>query len=336
MSPGASPRVVSLIASGTEIVAEIGFADCLVGVSHECDFPPLVARLPRLTDPKVDAGAPSGRIDRSVRELAESGQAAYRLRGAALERLRPDLIVTQDVCDVCTVAVPDVGRMLAELDLPETEVCTLTGIDLDGVLDDFRRVGRALGVPERGRRLADRVRRRLADLSVWASRREGALAAAAPRVAFVEWLDPPMIGGGWLPELVRIAGCVPVLVDRPGRFEQVGWPDIAREDPDYVVIGPCGFDVRRSLAELGDPGLSGALRSVRAVREGRCIVLDGHAYFNRPGPRLAEGAEVLAALVHGRPLTRDGLTVDMPAAWWDGGTAVPVVRVGPVVERAAG
>lgn len=326
-----SPRIVSLIASGTEIVAELGFADCLVGVSHECDFPPFVADLPRLTRPKVDAGASSAEIDERVRTLAETGEAAYALHGAALERLRPDLIVTQDVCDVCAVAVPDVGRMLARLDLPGTEVCTLDGIDLCGVLEDFRRVARALGAPERGRRLAGRVERRLrrataraAGASVGASDRTGA--DGRPRVAFIEWLAPPMIGGGWFPELVRAAGCEPVLADRPGRFEQIGWPDVAAADPDFVVIAPCGFGVRRSLAEIDDPAIARALGSIPAVRDGRCIVLDGHAYFNRPGPRLAEGVEVLAALVHDGTLPAEHLTVDLSAAWWDGHVARPALR----------
>jgi len=327
-----SPRIVSLIASGTEIVAELGFADCLVGVSHECDFPPFVADLPRLTRPKVDAGASSAEIDERVRTLAETGEAAYALRGAALERLRPDLIVTQDVCDVCAVAVPDVGRMLARLDLPGTEVCTLDGIDLPGVLEDFRRVARALGAPERGRRLAERVEGRLVRASARASARVSVGAAdptgteARPRMAFIEWLAPPMIGGGWFPELVRAAGCEPVLADRPGRFEQIGWPDVATADPDYVVIAPCGFGVRRSLAELDDPAVARALLAVPAVRDGRCIILDGHAYFNRPGPRLAEGVEVLAALVHDGTLPAEDLTVELPAAWWDGRVTRPVLR----------
>ena len=326
-----SPRIVSLIASGTEIVAELGFADCLVGVSHECDFPPLVADLPRLTRPKVDAAASSAEIDERVRTLAETREAAYALRGAALERLRPDLIVTQDVCDVCAVAVPDVGRRLARLDLPGTEVCTLDGIDLRGVLEDFRRVGRALGTPERGRRLAERVEGRLATASAWASAGASAGApdrtgGARPRMAFIEWLAPPMIGGGWFPELVRAAGCEPVLADRPGRFEQIGWPDVAAADPDYVVIAPCGFGVRRSLAELDDPAIARALLAVPAVRDGRCIILDGHAYFNRPGPRLAEGVEVLAALVHDGTLPAEDLTVELPAAWWDGLVTRPALR----------
>lgn len=327
-----SPRIVSLIASGTEIVAELGFADCLVGVSHECDFPPFVADLPRLTRPKVDAGASSAEIDERVRTLAETGEAAYALHGAALERLRPDLIITQDVCDVCAVAVPDVGRMLSRLDLPGTDVCTLDGIDLPGVLEDFRRVARAVGAPERGRRLAERVEGRLARASARAS--AGASdrwGAARPRMAFIEWLAPPMVGGGWFPELVRAAGCEPVLADRPGRFEQIGWPDVAAADPDYVAIAPCGFGVRRSLTELDDPAVARALRTVPAVRDERCIVLDGHAYFNRPGPRLAEGVEVLAALVHGGTLSAEDLTVELPAAWWDGRVALPALRASGAV-----
>lgn len=303
--------VVSLIASGTEIVAALGFGEQLVGVSHECDYPSYVAGLPRLSVAKVDSSKPSGEIDQGVRSLAAAGGSAYELVFDEIKRLQPDVIVTQDVCDVCAVAVPDVSRAVADLKLRQTLVCNLTATDLDGVFEDFRRVGEALNASDQGERLVREGRERLARLE--RSTRGG---PQRPRVAFIEWLDPPMIGGGWIPELGLLAGCQPVIMDRPDRFVQVEWSAIAREDPDYVIISPCGFTVSRCLREMEESGIHEGLKSIRAVRQGRCFVIDGHSYFNRPGPRLPEGVEILASLIHGTPYRWQSCTIELPFARW--------------------
>ncbi|MCG8468821.1 MAG: cobalamin-binding protein [Gemmatimonadetes bacterium] len=286
--------MVSLIASGTEIVDGLGMGSTLIGVSHECDYPPFVRALPSFSRAKVDATATSFEIDADVRALAASGEAAYELDVSAIEEARPDVVVTQDVCDVCAVALPDVSAAVGALELSGTAVCPLTAVDLDGVFADYVAVARALGVPERGERLAARVADELDDI-----RDAVAGVERRPRVAFVEWLDPPMIGGGWIPELAFIGGVQPVIIDRPARFVTVDWEDVAAEDPDFVAILPCGFTTRRGLAECREPSVLEGLRSVRAVREGRCIVFDGHSYFNRPGPRLAEGVRVMVEAIHG-------------------------------------
>lgn len=292
-APAIPGRIASLIASGTEILAALGLGDRIVGVSHECDFPAVVSSLPRLSAPKVDPSLPGWAIDREVRRLAAAGEAAYRVDRQAVDRLRPELIVTQDVCDVCAVGLEDVRAVVAELRLAGTEICELTAVDLAGVLEDFRRVARAAGVPERGEALAGQTRRRL-----------DAIAAAVagrprPRVALLEWLSPPMIAGGWIPELATIAGLEPVIVDGPSAFAQVSWDDIADADPDLVVVMPCGFTVPRSLRELENPETKRGLECIPAFRRGDCIVIDGHSWFNRPGPRLVEGLEVLASRIHG-------------------------------------
>jgi len=288
-----SPRVVSLIASATEIVTSLGLGDHLVGLSHECDHPPEVLHLPRLSAPKVDPTLPSAEIDRGVREVVRDGLSVYRVDVAALEHLRPDVIVTQDHCEVCAVSLSDVEEALCAIDLPGTRICSLHPEDLHDVRRDFGTVAEALGVPDRGRRLVGDFDARLREVS---DRAEAA--GSRPSVALVEWLAPPMIAGGWMPEIARIAGGRPVIVDEPRRFSEVDWAAVAAADPDVVVVLPCGFDVPRSLEELEDADIAAGLRSVPAVGRGRCFVVDGDAYFNRPSPRLADTAELLAGILH--------------------------------------
>lgn len=287
------PRVVTLIASATEIVAGLGLADCLVGISHECDYPPEVLHLPRLSAPKVDPSLTSASIDTDVRAILREGLSVYRVDVDRLQALRPDVIVTQDHCEVCAVSLADVERCLPHLDLPDTKVCSLHPEDLDDVRGDMRRVAAALAATDRGDRLVDEF-----DAALRAVAGRSAAAVERPRVLLLEWLAPPMVAGGWMPELARIAGAEPLIVREPHRFSEVDWDVAAGADPDWVLVHPCGFDVARTLRELEDPTVAGGMRGIRAVREGRCRVLDGNAYFNRPGPRLAQSAELLAAAIH--------------------------------------
>ena len=289
-----APRVVSLIASATEIVAGLGMGERLVGISHECDYPATVLDRPRLSAPKVDPKASSAEIDRGVRELVRDGLSVYRVDVDALQRVRPDVIVTQDHCDVCAVSLSDVEEAVCSLDLPGTLVCSLHPGVLADVRRDFRKVAASLGVEERGQRLVADFDAKLADVR----RRVEESGVEPVRVVMLEWLAPPMVAGGWMPEIAPLAGALPLIVEEPGRFAQVGWDDVVAADPDAVIVLPCGFDVPRSLDELEDPAVQAGMRRMRAVREGRCFVLDGNAYFNRPGPRLADSAELLAAVLH--------------------------------------
>jgi len=296
---GPSPRVVSLIASGTEIVAGLGMADHLVGRSHSCDHPPVVASLPVLSEAKVDPSLPSGAIDRDVRTIVERSLSVYRIDVDRLVALAPDVIVTQDHCEVCAVSLSDVEDALSTLDLGDVRVCSLRPRSLADVREDIRAVASALGVAGRGESLVTEMDDRLERLRSRTVELVGpAGAATRPRVALVEWLDPPMIAGGWMPELARIAGGEPVLVTDVVHSPEVRWTDIAEGDPDVVVVLPCGFDVRRSIGEMEVAAVREGLRSIRAVREGRCVVVDGHAYLNRPSHRLAESAELLAGALH--------------------------------------
>ncbi len=287
------PTIVSLLASATEIVSALDLRHRLVGRSHECDYPNDVATLPVLSAPKVDPSTSSREIDQQVRDVLRDGLSVYDIRVAELERLKPDLIVTQDQCEVCAVSLTDVEGALCQVTLKDTKICTLHPNNISDVIADFQKVADASGVPERGRELVDTFAKRLADIE-----QRAAGAESRPRVAMIEWVDPVMVAGGWIPELVRVAGGEPVIVESPEAFKTVEWSEIAAVDPDVVVILPCGYDLTKTLGELDDDGLAGALESVPAVNRGRCYVADGNAYFNRPGPRLADSAEILGAILH--------------------------------------
>lgn len=299
-SSSAGGSIVSLIASATEIVCALGLRDRLVGISHECDFPEDVRGLPVCSEPRIDPSQSGGQIDRAVRDLVREGASVYHVRTEVLERLRPDLIVTQDQCHVCAVSLADVEQACSTLAHKPVRICSLTPHKLDDICADFERVGAAAGVLERGRALVSALQGRLSAL-------QSAVAGAPrPKVVCVEWLDPPMVAGGWMPELVQIAGGTPVLVTSPERFRTVDWQEIDAADADVVVIMPCGYPIRRTLEELTDVRIGSRVRRLRATRTGRTFVADGNAYFNRPGPRIAESAEILASLLHPDRFTGPG------------------------------
>jgi len=291
--PTPTPTIVSLIASATEIACALGLRERLVGRSHECDYPADIGALPVLSAPKVDPTQKSGDIDRTVREIVRDGLSVYRVRVDELERLSPGLILTQDHCEVCAVSLSDVEDALCQLTLEATSVCSLHPNDLKDVVRDFRQVADAAGVPSRGDELACRFEDGLARI---AERTRDV--DARPTVALVEWLDPPMVAGGWMPELARIAGGEPVIVETPETFKTVTWADIVRADPDMVIVLPCGYRLEQSLTELEEDAASAGLRTVPAVQRGQCFVADGNAFFNRPGPRLLDSAAILASILH--------------------------------------
>jgi iron complex transport system substrate-binding protein len=287
-----TPRIVSLLPSATEIVCALGLRESLVGVSHECDFPPGVAGLPVVTAPKLDARRSSAEIDRDVRRLVEEGLGVYRIDTARLGELRPDLIVTQDQCDVCAVSYGDVVRAVRELASERTEIVSLNPTRVADVWQDIARVGEAAGVGERGREVAAALRERLAALE----RRTRHL--ARPRLACIEWLDPLMAAGNWLPDLAEAAGGSYTLA-APGEHSRwLDWATLVEAAPDVVCLMPCGFTLAQSCREVADLLARDEWSRLPAVRAGRVFVVDGSAYFNRPGPRLVESAEILAAVLH--------------------------------------
>ncbi|MYW48467.1 cobalamin-binding protein [Streptomyces sp. SID161] len=287
-------RIVSLLPAATDIVAELGLSDRLVGRTHECDWPPReVASVPVVTGADLDQDALTSReISDAVGGSAHSGSSLYTLDTEALAALRPDVILTQDLCDVCAVSYEKVSRAVRLLDA-DTRVLSLEPRTLDDVLDCLVGVGELLGVRERAEQ------RRAALLGRLDRVRAAVAGRVRPRVVAIEWLDPLWPAGHWVPEQIGTAGGQPLLATPGEHTKPMTWEAVRAAQPDVVLVLPCGFPPERTLREaelLRDlPGWS----ELPAVRSGRVWVLDGPAYFNRPGPRVVRGAEVLAHVLHG-------------------------------------
>ncbi|MCE9593134.1 MAG: cobalamin-binding protein [Planctomycetes bacterium] len=283
-------RIASLLPSATEIVCAVGGRDELVGVSHECDYPAGVERLPILTRPRVALPRASGAIDRTVRDILGDALAVYEIEIERLRAAAPDVIVTQDLCDVCAVSIDDVRRALAELARENVTVVSCKPLRLANVWDDVRRVGRAVGRAEQGLEAAAELERRVAAIGARASK-----AKRRPSVLTIEWLDPVMIGGTWMPELVELAGGRALVTVAGQHAPTLGLSELSALEPDVVLIKPCGFDLARTTQELELLRAQLPWTKWSAVAAGRVWLADGNAFFNRPGPRLVESLEILAA-----------------------------------------
>jgi iron complex transport system substrate-binding protein len=287
-------RIVSLLPAATEIVCAIGAGDELVGISHDCDWPEGLDHLPRLTGSPVDSSRPGHAIDAAVSELVAAGQPVIGVDEARLRELRPDLIIIQDLCEVCAVSEHGVRPLTRALE-PAPVVLPLRGRTLAGVADDIRTVGAFLGRAEEADEVAAGLSWRLRRLS--RTRPD-----AAPRVVCLEWLEPAFLAGHWLPELIEAAGGLDVGA-RPGEHSRT-WPldEIAALHPDLVLVALCGFDAGRGLAELTRFEAECRLRAVTPPSDwGAAVwVLDGNSYTSRPGPRLGEAAEKIQSAFRGQ------------------------------------
>lgn len=283
-------RIVSLLPSATEIVCAVGLEDRLVGVTHECDYPPSVQRLPKVTKTLIPSDATSGEIDRLVSEQLRTTKALYQLDLPLLKELRPDVIVTQSLCDVCAVSPNDVLTALAQL--PGTpRVVNLEPQSLDGLFDAIRQVASAVGVS------ADPTIRHLRGRVEAVAMRSAGL-SERPRVTFLEWLDPPFSSGHWNPELVRIAGGIEGLGQAGQPSRRLRWEEVCAWGPEVLCIACCGFTIERTRQDLAGARAIAGWQDLTAVRSGRVYVADGSQYFNRPGPRLVESLELLAHALH--------------------------------------
>lgn len=281
-------RIVSLLPSATETLFAIGAGPSLVGVTHECDYPPEARTLPQLTSSALPPALDTAAIDRHVRASVHAGSSLYHLDSELLERLAPDLIVTQELCAVCAVSYEIVDRAARRL-RGEPRLVSLEPSSLDDVLANIAFLGKLTGCESGADSLIAGLRERIARLQ--AAPQTGRL----PRVLVLEWTDPPMSGGHWTPGLVELAGGVPVLGNRGANSQTLSWETIAASDPDVIIVGPCGYDLKRTNEAIAQLETQSAWRHVRAVREGRVYAIDGNAYLNRPGPRLVDTAELIAA-----------------------------------------
>lgn len=282
-------RIVSLVPNGTEILFALGAGDLVVGVSHECDYPEEARRRPILTGSALTPGMSAAEVDAAVSAQVGSGESLYTLDEARIAELAPDVIVTQQLCPVCAVSTEQVDGAVRPL--PRCpDVVSLDPKTLGDVFADIRRVGELTGRTEEAEALLAGLERRLEAVRSAVSDRP------RPRVLALEWLDPPFAGGHWVPEMIDLAGGVDVFGEPGGHSQRLTWEQVAAADPDVIVAMPCGFDEAGARAQIETVT---QWQSLRAVREGRVFPVDANGCFSRPGPRLVDGIERLAAILHG-------------------------------------
>jgi iron complex transport system substrate-binding protein len=285
-------RIVSLLPSATEIVYALGLGDRLVGVTHECDYPAAARSKPQLTASALPHAANSAEIDRHVRASLHAGSSLYSLDSDLLERLAPDLIITQELCEVCAVSYEIVARAAKRL-RGDPRLISLEPSSLEDLYANVATVGALTGAAGAADALVASLRARAENLRARVAGRP------RPRTLVLEWTDPPMSGGHWTPELVELAGGEPLLANPGANSQVIAWDAIRAADPDVVLIAPCGYAMdatRRAIAELDAVP---AFRALRAYATGRIVAIDGNAYVNRPGPRLIDSAEIFADALHG-------------------------------------
>jgi iron complex transport system substrate-binding protein len=289
---GHAPRIVSLLPSATEIAIAVGRGESLVGRSHECDFPAFVEALPVCTSTKLEKGLTSRQIEDRVQEIVRQGLSVYEVDTARLRALRPDVILTQSQCAVCAVTPADLEEALADwVGAPPTLV-SLAPDNLTDVWNDLRRVGEVVDASGSAEAAVAGLQDRLAEIA-----RRGAARGSRPRVAAVEWIEPLMAAGNWVPELIEAAGGEALFAEAGQHSSWLDWEDFAAADPDVIVLTPCGYGIAQTLADVGALRAHDGWRDLTAVRAGRVYAADGQHYFNRPGPRLIESAEILSQIL---------------------------------------
>jgi iron complex transport system substrate-binding protein len=307
MSTQPSMRLVSLLASATEMIAALGCLDQLVGRSHECDYPPQVLSLPVVSTVQIDINTGSAQIDAQIKQLAQNkptpqdaalkALSIYAIDISLLQTLRPDVIFTQTQCEVCAVSERDVMQAVKHLTGIQPRVVSLAPQRLSDVWEDILRVGRALERYEQAQTLVQGYQQRLDRLNAITAH-----LGAKPRVTVLEWLDPLMAAGNWTPELVAYAGGENVFGEIGLHSPWLSWEELQAADPDVLVLSPCGFTLDRTMVDVALLQRQPAWQSLRAVQSGRVYAIDGNQYLNRSGPRLVESAELLAHALWGEQL----------------------------------
>jgi iron complex transport system substrate-binding protein len=287
------PRIATLLPSATEIVCALGFEDQVVGRSHECDYPPTVRRLPALTEPKFNPEGSSAEIDSRVKTIVADALSVYRVDAARLKELRPDVIVTQSQCEVCAVSLADVEAAVSNWLGARPTIVSLSPCALADVLGDMQRVADGLGASRRGLELVESLRRRLDQIA-----EKARSASSRPSVACIEWIEPLMAAGNWMPELVAMAGGTNLFGVAGQHSPWMEFSDLIEKDPEVILISPCGFDMKRAAEDLPVLARNSGWAQLAAVWRARVFLADGNQYFNRPGPRIAESLEIMAEIVH--------------------------------------
>lgn len=300
-------RIVSLLASATEMIAALGCLDQLVGRSHECDYPHEVLHLPLVSNVQIDVNATSEQIDAQIKQIAHTKETVrgnalralsiYAINTDLLQTLQPDIIFTQTQCEVCAVSERDVVQALQQVAGIQPRIVSLAPYRLSDVWEDLLRVGEALDRKEQAQRLVDGYQQRLNSLA-----RKTATLGTKPRVAVLEWLDPLMAAGNWTPELINATGGEAVFGRTGEHSPWLTWEDLVAANPDALILSPCGFSLERTMQDIPLLQRHPAWHKLQAVQQGRVYGIDGNYYLNRSGPRLVDSAELLARVLWGERL----------------------------------
>lgn len=310
---GTPSRIVSLLPSATEMLFALGLGDRVVAVSHECDYPEQAASLPRVTVSRIDSNTSSSTIDQAVQLALAEGESLYEIDHALLERVDCDLLITQSQCDVCAISQDQVFDSIKTLGLSDRiSVMTLHPKTLEDVFRDLMQIGHACGEAERAESLVAEYRQRVARVGHRLGHFED---RDRPRVAMVEWIDPLMLAGNWIPEILHLAGGRGPGDVSTGKSITTSWEQVVTFAPEVLVLCPCGFDVNRTCIEAEPLTAWPHFSSLPAVRDGRCYAIDGNAYFNRSGPRLVESLEILAHLLHPQKIGEPVVANRRGGAW---------------------
>jgi len=289
-----SLKVVSLLPSSTEIICKLGFSDYLIGVSHECDYPNSIVGLPVLTKPRFSPKGSSLEIDDKVQFLLKKGLSVYDINVPLLKNLSPDLIVTQAQCEACAVSLNDVQEIVSKWTENQTKILSLEPNTLNDVWLDFNKVAKALDAPESASMINSEILNRLEIL-----KNNQKVIKLKPTVLCLEWIEPIMVAANWIPELVSIAGGINLLSEIGSHSHSFSWDDILKSNPDFIIMMPCGFSIKRTLDEINLLQRKTGWKNLKAVKDKKVFVVDGNQYFNRPGPRLIDSAEILAEIFQG-------------------------------------
>lgn len=286
------PRIVSLIASSTEMVCALGMGDHLVGRSHECDYPEWVKQLPQTTESKIDIEGKSYEIDQKVKAILQEGLSVYRVSAEKLNELKPDVILTQIQCVVCAVSEKDVIEASCQIIDSHPTIVSLNTNSLEDLWTDIQKVAEAIGVPARGVKLMADLKARMKKIA------DQSASLSKPTVAFIEWVDPLMSCGNWMPTLIEMAGGKNLFGEAGKHSPWMKWEDLKKADPDFIIISPCGFDIARTKKELPALTEKPDWKNLKAVQNNKVYLADGNQFFNRPGPRLVESLEIIGEILH--------------------------------------
>jgi len=285
-------RIVSLLPSTTEILCDLGFEDQLVGRSHECDQPESIRNLPELTESAVKNTGNSAEIDQNIHSVVENGLSVFTVKADLLGEINPDIIFTQDHCEVCAVSFDDVKSAVREYCSEDTEVISISPSNLDEIAQSIHKIGKALGAEGKAEQFVDELDQRIDII------RNTVIGEPVKRVACLEWIDPLMTGGNWIPELLEIVGAE-YLLSEPGEHSPwINWEDLVEENPDVILIMPCGYGIDQSIKEYHILSQKENWHSLKAVQNNEVYILDGNRYFNRPGTSIFESTRILSEILH--------------------------------------